>query len=151
MTLYIEVFGSLGGHKMVIILFIFQFLYFNPPKQQKLEEKVPAKLDFKKNKNTALYLLHITQQMQGTVLVFSIPPMFHSRVVFLHVFIPALFLYLLQVHPYLKSSLEEPFPPSFKWGWTCKKYRNKAENYPTFVCSKYRLVFLSFFSIIIPQ
>ena len=40
----------------------------------------------------------------------SFPPLFHSRVDFLQVFISALFLYLLQVHPYLKKDLHKLFP-----------------------------------------
>ena len=35
------------------------------------------------------------------------------RVVFLRSFISALFLYLYQLHPYLKSSFTETFSPSF--------------------------------------
>ena len=36
--------------------------------------------------------------------------LFHSRVVFLHILILALFLYFLQVHPYLKPSFAEIIP-----------------------------------------
>ena len=40
---------------------------------------------------------------------FSFLPSFHSRVVFLGAFIPALFPWLLQVHPYLKQRFAEIF------------------------------------------
>ena len=39
------------------------------------------------------------------------PPLFGSRVVFLRVFIPPLFPYFFQVHPYLKSIFVENFFP----------------------------------------
>ena len=86
---------------------------------QKQNRKENMQLDYpttewwqerKTNKKTTLNLPHISLNV-GQSSCLSFLPLFHSRVVFLCVFIPVLFLYALHDHPYIKLSFVETFPP----------------------------------------